>query len=551
MKRPAVFFCFFVAALLVLWPGVGGLPPLDRDESRFAQASKQMVETGDLVDIRFQDEPRYKKPIGAYWLQAASAAVFDRTAIWAYRLPSWLAIAGSAMVAFLLAQALFGSRAAWLTGALVPVTLIAALEARQAKSDALLLFTVLCAQLALAKHYLAARAGAPAPHVGWRWLLWGALGAGVLVKGPITPMVTGFTVLTLSLLDRTALDRWRWWRSTGPVWGIPVLAAIALPWLIAIGVATKGAFFAEAIGHDLGSKLVGGQESHGAPPGYYIVLLALIAWPGIALLAGAIPFLRAQWREPGVRFCVAWIVPVWFVFEAVPTKLPHYVLPALPAVLMLGAAGFRAVVPAPPTWTLRLRAVLRVWFLFAGIVLAGAIAAAPFAVQAGLIAKVVAVVAGLVIAATSFLWWRGVARGDARQVWAGIAGAAISVGLALGGVGPMLDPLWVSRSLAQVIASSPHAAPVALAGYSEPSSVFLLGTRTILGDGRRAATALLSGEASVAAVSADQESAFRATVGGAPVASVGSVEGFNYSRGRPVRLSIWRLQSGQDSAQPK
>jgi 4-amino-4-deoxy-L-arabinose transferase-like glycosyltransferase len=51
-------------------PGQFTLQPMDRDEPRFAQASKQMLETGDFVDIRFQDEARHKKPVGIYWLQS-------------------------------------------------------------------------------------------------------------------------------------------------------------------------------------------------------------------------------------------------------------------------------------------------------------------------------------------------------------------------------------------------------------------------------------------------------------------------------------------------
>ncbi len=58
-------------ALLVFLPGFFHIPPIDRDEARFAQATKQMVETCDFVDIRFQDDVRYKKPVGIYWLQAA------------------------------------------------------------------------------------------------------------------------------------------------------------------------------------------------------------------------------------------------------------------------------------------------------------------------------------------------------------------------------------------------------------------------------------------------------------------------------------------------
>src|SRR5665213_3040485 len=88
-RRPllALFFFCFVAWL----PGLFTLPPLDRDESRFAQASKQMLETGNFVDIRFGIEPRYKKPVGIYWLQAASAEVLGAVngdpahkAIWIY-----------------------------------------------------------------------------------------------------------------------------------------------------------------------------------------------------------------------------------------------------------------------------------------------------------------------------------------------------------------------------------------------------------------------------------------------------------------------------------
>ena len=67
----AVAFLLLCGLLLFL-PGFFNIPPIDRDEARFAQATKQMVETSDFVDIRFQDDVRYKKPVGIYWLQAAS-----------------------------------------------------------------------------------------------------------------------------------------------------------------------------------------------------------------------------------------------------------------------------------------------------------------------------------------------------------------------------------------------------------------------------------------------------------------------------------------------
>src|SRR5580658_6798026 len=83
-----------LSALLVLLtalPGLIALPPLDRDESRFAQATAQMLETGDFVNIRYQSAPRDKKPVGIHWLQAASVSALssvEKRQIWAYRIPS-------------------------------------------------------------------------------------------------------------------------------------------------------------------------------------------------------------------------------------------------------------------------------------------------------------------------------------------------------------------------------------------------------------------------------------------------------------------------------
>src|SRR3974390_3290581 len=94
--------------LLALLPGFFSIPPVDRDEARFAQATKQMLETGQYVDIRFQDEVRYKKPVGIYWLQAAavkSATTLGLphalTTIWLYRIPSLFGAIGAVLPTYL------------------------------------------------------------------------------------------------------------------------------------------------------------------------------------------------------------------------------------------------------------------------------------------------------------------------------------------------------------------------------------------------------------------------------------------------------------------
>src|SRR5947207_13477526 len=99
--RPYALLCLL--CLILYAPGIAAIPPLDRDEARFAQATRQMLETGDFVRIRFQDEARNKKPAGIYWLQAASVNLFsapESTAIWPYRLPSFLGATLAVLLTF-------------------------------------------------------------------------------------------------------------------------------------------------------------------------------------------------------------------------------------------------------------------------------------------------------------------------------------------------------------------------------------------------------------------------------------------------------------------
>ena len=97
----AVAFLVLYGLLLFL-PGFFNIPPIDRDEARFAQATKQMAETGDLVDIRFQGDVRYKKPVGIYWMQVAAVKTANALGlpraelrIWVYRLPSLIGAIGA------------------------------------------------------------------------------------------------------------------------------------------------------------------------------------------------------------------------------------------------------------------------------------------------------------------------------------------------------------------------------------------------------------------------------------------------------------------------
>jgi 4-amino-4-deoxy-L-arabinose transferase-like glycosyltransferase len=69
-NSPAAVVLLLICLLSFL-PGISQIPPVDRDEAYFAQATKQMIETGDYVDIRYQEDVRYRKPVGIHWLQAS------------------------------------------------------------------------------------------------------------------------------------------------------------------------------------------------------------------------------------------------------------------------------------------------------------------------------------------------------------------------------------------------------------------------------------------------------------------------------------------------
>src|SRR5262249_39362934 len=112
-----------LVALLSILPGFFAIPPTDRDESRFAQATKQMIQSRDYADIRFQDEVRYKKPVGIYWLQAgtvkaAQALGFPQalTTIWLYRLPSLIGAIAAVLLTYWAGLAFVSRRAALLAG---------------------------------------------------------------------------------------------------------------------------------------------------------------------------------------------------------------------------------------------------------------------------------------------------------------------------------------------------------------------------------------------------------------------------------------------------
>jgi 4-amino-4-deoxy-L-arabinose transferase-like glycosyltransferase len=366
------------------------------------------------------------------------------------------------------------------------------------------------------------------------------------VKGPILPLVSLLTAGALVAADRSA----SFVRALRFRVGIPLLLAIVLPWAVTVTLATKGAFFHDAVGSDLLPKLISGQESHGLPPGFFLTLLMVTFWPGSLFV---LPALARAWRlrvQPGERFCLAWVIPAWVVFELVPTKLPHYVLPLYPALALLTARavldGLTGVVAG--TRSILARAGFGIWAVV-GLALGAGVVAAPLILERRFepltLGPALVAVAGVAVSLRYVRRGRGV-----EAIRTAVIMTALILAPTLQSILPGMNSLWVSRSVAQAVeryrgSDEGGRIPVAATGYYEPSLVFLLGTKTRLVSGEGAALHLREHSDGLAVVTAEKDRTFLESAAALNVKpqAVETVRGLNYSKGRWVTLTLYRAGS--------
>jgi 4-amino-4-deoxy-L-arabinose transferase-like glycosyltransferase len=578
---------------LLLWlPGILSLPPIDRDESRFAQSSRQMVQTGNWVDIRLGHVPRYKKPVGIYWLQAAATAIAGGgrdDQIWTYRLPSLLGAIAASWLTLWCALAVTGAEAAFLAGLLMLGTTLLTGEATLATTDAVLLACALGMQGVLLRLYRGAR-DRDGPQPSPRLVMWGwaAMGFAILVKGPVVIGLAAATAFWLALwdgfkrratpadenpltetdasktdaanVDTPKADLFKrrpsiyfdgsqtgWLRSTKPLWGMLLVLLLISPWLIAITIQSQGAFLEQSLGNDFAAKIAGGQESHGAWPGYYLLLSAASFWPTILFVAPAIVQAIAGRAAPGIRFLLAWAASWWLIVELLPTKLPHYVLEAYPALAILAAMFVLEAKPirflAPARW------IGIVQFGIGAALFVAVIILAPLHFGSGLwplkTAWPVLAAAGLgaVLAITALVL--AILKKFPAAALASFLALLVFVPGLTAAVAPRLEDLWVTQRLKHMVAltSEPGDPAPALAGYEEPSMLFAFGADTVLSGGAGAAEAVAR-HGGLALVEDGERGPFLARLAElqADASQKGEVSGFNYSRGRKVHVTVYRVE---------
>ncbi|WP_158965432.1 ArnT family glycosyltransferase [Chachezhania sediminis] len=529
-RPPVPMLLVAVLALILFLPGFFEMPPVDRDEARFAQASRQMVESGDFVDIRLGEETRYKKPVGIYWFQAAAVKLCGpdcQDEIWAYRLPSLAGAVAAVLLTYLIALTLMGSGSALVAAILMASCFVLGAEARLAKTDAVLLAAILSAQAVLARLWM--RPGDRLPAV-LAYAFWVALAVGTLVKGPIPALVLGTTVLGLAMKERG----FAWLRELRPLPGFILFLALVIPWFVLISVKAGHAFWDEALGRDLLGKIGEGQENHGAPPGTYSLGIWLTFWPASIFLPLGLVAAWKGWRLRSVWFCLVWILPSWIVFEIVATKLIHYVLPVIPGLAVLSASGWLARPEGRPKIGLQ---------IYVGIMLGLAVlllvVPAYVTFEGGQWPGIWWYAGVVVMALSGFATWRAVRQGWRYTPVLCAAGLGLALSMAFYAQVSRVAFMWPSVPMAtlQNEAELCNGDPVLLTvGYAEPSLLFLTHDWAKSVGPEEAAAAVEQADCAFVLVEKRDEARFQAGLTRAGVAT-GTVRGMNIGNGREVEIT--------------
>ncbi len=465
MEKLRYYWILTFVCLCLYLPGIG-LPFFDRDEPHFAQASRQMLSEKQYWKVDFQYQPRHLKPPGIYWLQAICVGLLsspESKQTWPYRLPSVL---GAWLAVILLFE--FGRRYTDLKTALLAATFLACsillmVEAHLAVTDCVLLACMMLMQLGLAQVYL--RGQNP-------WLFWLGMSAGVFIKG-ITPLVGGLTILGLVIFDKQK----HWIKNLHWRWGVGLLIITSLAWLVPFSIASGHNFLWDMIRGDVLPKLTQGQQSHGWWPGYYSLIFTMAFWPASLW---AIPAGLSAWNNrhiPLIRFLLAWLLPTWVFYELIPTKLPQYILPAVPAIALLIAIALNHNLPHLRTRFIKnlARVQQSVWVIFSGGLASAFIYLGGWGWLAG----------GATLAGAIYLWSIYYRNPQHPRPGFGMALCAGSLIFIWQMTLPQMTALWMSEQISQSIAKIPTELknwhnPVMAVGYQEPSLVFALGKQEVL-----------------------------------------------------------------------
>ena len=325
---------------------LGGLGLMDKTEGLFVEVPRQMLLSGDWVTPRWNGATFFDYPVWGYWMVGLSFRLFGITE-WAARLPAALAATATVLGLFTLLLALGGSseRPSQRVGrAALPGVMLALSPGwvgwgRSSVTDMFLASAIALALLGFALAYWR-RDALPLRRLGHAAL---ALfcGVAVLAKGPVGVLLPGLVIIVFLLL------RGQLWSEVRQTPWLPLLAlflGVTLPWYGLATAANGFTFIARFIGFSNLERFTSVIYSHPGPPWFYLPWVLLLLLPWSLYLPVAITRLQfwrlRQWRmasdsEALSLFALLWLVLIVAFFSSAATKLPGYILPALPGAALL------------------------------------------------------------------------------------------------------------------------------------------------------------------------------------------------------------------------
>jgi 4-amino-4-deoxy-L-arabinose transferase-like glycosyltransferase len=462
-------FCGFL-----FFYGLGAFGLLGADEPRYAQVAREMLQRSDWVTPTLLGKPWLEKPVLYYWeamLSFRAAGVTD----WAARVPSAVDAAMLIVaVYFFLRRFRPGSE---LDGALIAASCAGVVGfARAAATDMPL---AACFSIALLAWYAWRESGSRI----YLAAFYVFLALATLAKGPVAPALAGVIILLFIALKRD------WQAIPGTLWipGILLYFLVTLPWYVAVQLRNPEFFRVFILEHNL-ARFSQDAYHHRQPFWFYlpVFLLAMMPW-AVVFLAALVERVRLIWSEgkeaysgtdtddSWALFLLIWaFVPVLF-FSASQSKLPGYILPAVPAGALLVAdylSSRRAGPRAGPSDDHRANDHSSFPLLFAaahgilcGLLLFGALSAPSIILNHRLLWGT----GTLIAAAVGLLFALGMAAALLSRLAlrllrpATMLAVVVSVGLVIRFAGPAIDDAQSARPIAESILSFSHEpVPVAL-----------------------------------------------------------------------------------------
>ena len=317
-------------AIVVLFLRLGSAALFEPDEGRNAEKAREILVLNDWITPHENFHPVLDKPIFFYWLIALAYKVFGISA-WAARLPSALAALACIGVIYWFVRRRWDLWTAQWSGLILLTSLGFFVLARVVIFDMNL---TLCLALALCAFYEGAHADDLTKRRILCLLLYASLAIATLIKGLIGIVLPGMVIFFYLLITK----QWFLLRRIYLIPGVILFLVVVIPWYLKVDALNPGYlryyFWDEHFGRFTGADFNRSQ------PWHYFIWVGMLGFFPWTLL---VPVVAGRYGKDAFDdktiFLSLWFVLPFLFFSASDAKLPHYILPVLPALSILTAVA--------------------------------------------------------------------------------------------------------------------------------------------------------------------------------------------------------------------